>query len=92
MSGLSLTGRIRRSDIRRELGAAPLCGKEPVEVVWASDQDASRESSVHIFQACPTGKRTQCRDFKSHLAWEQLRDTAPGGSGKRCWGDGCLDD
>ena len=62
----------------RSRAAAPLRGKEPVEVVQASDEDATRAPSYGGVLARPTARRPRGRPktrwwgYISSLAWERL--------------------
>ncbi len=88
VDGLSLTKRVRSSDIRRELGVEPL--------LLRIERSQLRASPLGGFRACQTGWRPQGRPracwriYVSHLAWEFL--VVPlGGAGKHCWEEGHLD-
>jgi len=73
VAGLSLRDRVRRSDIRRELGVEPLflhVGRSQLR--WFGCLP------LEVFRACPTGRkprgrpRTRWGDYISRPAWERL--------------------
>lgn len=57
--------------------------KQPVEVIWTFDHDASWSPSLRVFQACPTVRRPQGKTQKKDpdlerleffLPWERVRN------------------
>lgn len=86
VAGLGVRARVRSSDIWRELGtAASWHQQKPIEVIWASDQDAIRNLSLRSVPGttiwakpppAPRGRsRTHWRDYISRLSgsgWKVL--------------------
>lgn len=68
-AGLSLRYKVQSLDVQRELRvAAPLCHKEPVEVVRASYQDGSGPPPIGGFPGT-FNQDPENRDYISLLIW-----------------------
>lgn len=73
------------------------CWKEQAEVAWASDQDASRGPFICRFVGTSTwlgGSRVDPENAGEilYLIWPlRMPQGPPGGTGKHCWEEGCLD-
>ena len=99
VAGLSLSDRVRSSDIRREHGveaAAPLRRKASAEVVRASDQEASRVPPFRGFPGTSDWEERPEADPEPAggiicLIWPGNASGSPGGARECCWGEGGLE-
>lgn len=94
VDGPSLSDRVRRSDIQRELGVQPLLlwvERGPLRWVGHLEGLPPGRHPLEVCQACLPGRRsrgrprTRWRNYTAHLAWERLRSAGAGkhGPGER---------